>query len=220
MSSLDQRALPKPSSVIDMNVLNTASDNKGCGKLLTGLIGSALLAGAFCSSVSMAQSSPVMDAMAAIYESVPDSTPVAVTQDNNTKVISVGQQSNGTEVSMRGSEGPRMVSGVAAGTRDTDAVNLGQTKAMFNDVNDKIRRTERKADQGTAAAIAAANLPQAVLPGEKVVGVGGGTWSGESGYAVGVSAATDSGKWLINGSVIGSSGGDVGGGVGVGYRWR
>lgn len=164
--------------------------------------------------------SPIMAAMQAVYEAVPDSSPVAVTQNNQTRTISVGEQANGKEVSMAGSEGPRMVSGVAAGSRPTDAVNLGQATEMFNDVNRKIRQTERKADEGTAAAIAAANLPQAVLPGEKVVGVGGGTWSGESGYAVGVSAATDNGKWLLNGSVVGSSGGDVGAGVGVGYRWR
>ncbi len=169
----------------------------------------------------MAQAvSPIMAAMQTVYEAVPASSPVAVTQNDDTRTISVGGQANGKEVSVAGSEGPRAISGVAAGSRPTDAVNLGQTKEMFNDVNRKIRQTERKADEGTAAAIAAANLPQAVLPGEKVVGVGGGTWSGESGYAVGVSAATDNGKWLLNGSVVGSSGGDVGAGVGVGYRWR
>ena len=169
----------------------------------------------------MAQAvSPIMAAMQAVYEAVPDSTPVAVTQSNETGIVSVGSQATGKEISMAGQEGPRVVSGVAAGSRPTDAVNLGQATEMYNEVNRKIRKTERKADEGTAAAIAAANLPQAVLPGEKVVGVGGGTWSGESGYAVGVSAATDNGKWLLNGSVIGSSGGDVGAGVGVGYRWR
>lgn len=175
----------------------------------------------FSSFPALAQAvSPIMAAMQAVYEAVPTSSPVAVTQNDQTRTVSVAGQANGKEVSVAGSEGPRVVSGVAAGSRPTDAVNLGQTTEMFNDVNRKIRKTERKADEGTAAAIAAANLPQAVLPGEKVVGVGGGTWSGESGYAVGVSAATDNGKWLLNGSVVGSSGGDVGAGVGVGYRWR
>nr|WP_244097225.1 YadA C-terminal domain-containing protein [Burkholderia ambifaria] len=64
-----------------------------------------------------------------------------------------------------------------------------------------------------------ANLPQAVLPGEKVVALGGGTYCDQSAMAVGLSVATT--QWLVKGSVtMAVSGhGSFSTGAGVGYRW-
>jgi len=53
-----------------------------------------------------------------------------------------------------------------------------------------------------------------------MISLASGTWRGESGYALGVSTATQNGKWVIKGAAMGSSRGDIGAGVGVGYRWR
>ncbi|MDH6147695.1 autotransporter adhesin [Paraburkholderia sp. WSM4179] len=82
-----------------------------------------------------------------------------------------------------------------------------------------MQKYRRHAHAGSASAIAMANLPQAVLPGEKVVALAAGNYGGQSAMAVGLSVATQ--KWMVKGSVTtGVSGhGSVGGGAGVGYRW-
>ncbi|MGE8591710.1 MAG: YadA-like family protein [Alcaligenes sp.] len=49
--------------------------------------------------------------------------------------------------------------------------------------------------------------------------VAGGAWNGESGYAMGLSTVSDNGSWVLKGTVAGSSRGDYGGSVGVGYQW-
>jgi autotransporter adhesin len=67
--------------------------------------------------------------------------------------------------------------------------------------------------------MATAGLPQAYLPGKSMFSLAGGTWRGESGYAMGLSTVSDNGKWVIKGTASGSSRGDYGGSVGVGYQW-
>jgi trimeric autotransporter adhesin len=134
-----------------------------------------------------------------------------------TNVVSVGSVSS-----------QRQVTNVAAGTQDTDAVNVGQlndavgqantyTNAQISGLRSDLDSVHKDANAGTASAIAMANLPQAVLPGEKVVAMGGGTFGGESAMAVGLSLATQ--KWMVKGSVTTDSRGSVGAGAGVGYRW-
>jgi autotransporter adhesin len=122
----------------------------------------------------------------------------------------------------------RQVTNVAAGTADTDAVNVGQlsdavgqannyTNSQITGLRSDVDGYRRDADAGTASAIAMANLPQAVLPGEKVVALGGGTFGGQSAMAVGLSVASQ--YWMVKGSVTTDTRGSVGAGAGVGYRW-
>jgi autotransporter adhesin len=98
-------------------------------------------------------------------------------------------------------------------------VNLRQLNGAIDSVRGEMSGYRKDANAGTASAIAVASLPQAVLPGEKVVTLGAGTYGGQSAIAAGISAATD--KWLVKGSMSKpvSRHGSFGAGVGVGYRW-
>ena len=75
------------------------------------------------------------------------------------------------------------------------------------------------ADAGTASAMATATLPQAYIPGKSMVAVGASTYRGKQGYAVGFSAITDGGNWIIKGTASGNSKGHFGATVGAGYQW-
>lgn len=140
-----------------------------------------------------------------------------------------------------GTEGTRQVTHVAAGSQDTDAVNVAQLKAVnanvsadmqqldqrfenrFNEqahqFNNRIDKVEKDAQAGIAMAIATAGLPQAYLPGKSMFAVGAGTYRGEQGYAMGVSHITDDGHWVLKATGSGNSQGHFGGSVGVGYQW-
>ncbi len=59
-----------------------------------------------------------------------------------------------------------------------------QLNGAINSVRDDMQRYRRDANAGSASAIAMANLPQAVLPGEKVVSLAAGNYSGQSAMAL------------------------------------
>lgn len=107
----------------------------------------------------------------------------------NQTVISGG--TSGTQIQLQDNQvifsntsngSPTKLTGVAAGTSEFDAVNYGQYKDL-----------EKTLSRGVASIAAIANIPQ-VDQGKSVsVGVGVGSFNGESAYALGVSvrAATD-----------------------------
>lgn len=120
----------------------------------------------------------------------------------------------------------KTISNLADGQAPQDAVNVRQlTQAtsninnQFNNLDRRINKVENRANAGVAAAMATAGLPQAYVPGKSMFAVAGGAWNGESGYAMGLSTVTEGGSWVLKGTVAGSSRGDYGGSVGVGYQW-
>lgn len=120
----------------------------------------------------------------------------------------------------------KKITNVAAGEAPTDAVNVSQLEGVQNNLSNEIgsvrrdlHKVDRKLRAGVAAAMATAGLPQAYLPGKSMVAIGGGTWKGESGVALGVSKITDNGKWVFKVSGNASTRGDYGGTVGGGYQW-
>ncbi len=122
--------------------------------------------------------------------------------------------------------GGNKITNVAAGTADTDAVNVGQVNAALNTVNqsinnlgNKISEVGKESKAGSASAIATANLPQATIPGMGMTTVGLGTYDGQSAIAVGLSKMSDNGKWVIKASATTNTQGKVGAGVGVGFHW-
>ncbi|WKU20473.1 ESPR-type extended signal peptide-containing protein [Advenella alkanexedens] len=163
--------------------------------------------------------------VASLQDQVNNNTSIGlVRQDSTTRVISVGGNTDGTEVNFANSNGEaRVISGVAAGKGPTDAVNVQQAQEMIagatNSLKGDIRRAEKRADAGTAAATAVATLGQAYQPGQSAFSMGGGTWRGEAGYAVGLSTVSENGKWLLKGAVSGSGRGGAGGGASVTYLW-
>ncbi|ORF35016.1 hypothetical protein BGI09_00435, partial [Snodgrassella alvi] len=134
--------------------------------------------------------------------------------------VSVGDASKGVY---------RQITGVAAGTADTDAVNVAQLKGVnnqitninkyVNQVNDRVQRTERRAYSGTALAMA---LSGAYLPslnaGEQAVGVGVGTYRGYTAVGANYKAMSNSGNigW---GAGVSTTGKEVGFNAGVGFKW-
>ena len=131
---------------------------------------------------------------------------------------------NGASITQAGIDaGNQKLTNVAAGTEATDAVNVSQLNAVsgsINNLSNRINEVEDNANAGTATAIAIANLPQAYEPGARVFSVAAGTYEGETGYALGYSAISDGGNWIIKASGTANSQQKFGAGAGVGYRWR
>ena len=123
----------------------------------------------------------------------------------------------------------RRVTNVAAGAADTDAVNVSQLRAINNSVGNvsgavenlrnRMGKLQNDSEAGTASALAAAGLPQAYLPGKSMIAVSGSTYRGQQGYAVGMSAISDSGNWIVKGTAAGNSRGHFGATIGAGYQW-
>ncbi|MCY1457835.1 Autotransporter adhesin SadA [compost metagenome] len=120
---------------------------------------------------------------------------------------------------------------VAAGTQNTDAVNLGQARALSRQssieallesksyTDSRINDVRRDAFAGTAAAMAIASLPQAMNEGGGMVSVAASTFEGQSATAVGISGMSPSGKWVYKAAGSVTSRGNLGAAVGVGYQW-
>jgi len=146
------------------------------------------------------------------------------TDDGRVNVVSIGAV---------GAE--RQITNVAAGTRVTDAVNLGQlntgladTLAQANSYTDLQLATldfdldtlRRDANSGTAAAMAIAGLPQAMEPGAGMIAGAFGVWRGETAFAIGVSKTADDGHAVIKGgATVTSRSSTFGMNVGVGYQF-
>jgi autotransporter adhesin len=116
---------------------------------------------------------------------------------------------------------------IAAGTATTDAVNLGQLNAGLADAMDwskgytdqSVRRLDNKASAGVASAMAMAALPQPSEAGRSMASIAGGSFSGESGFAVGLSGITEGGRWIYKVSGSTNSRGQGGVSVGAGIQW-
>jgi autotransporter adhesin len=85
---------------------------------------------------------------------------------------SVADRANTVSVGTVGAE--RQIANVAAGTYDTDAVNVAQLKAVQKDVDD-LRAESR---HGIAAAMAMASVPMPSAPGKVAWGVNAATFRG------------------------------------------
>ena len=170
-----------------------------------------------------------------VHTAVAGSSNYTYKGENDANVAGV-QNAKGI-VSVGNANETRQIQGVAAGVvspDSTDAINGSQLyyahEAIANQVtqnvapamtqlNNRINQVADDADAGTASAMATATLPQAYLPGKSMVAVGTSTYRGKQGYAVGFSAITDSGNWIIKGTASGNSKGHFGATVGAGYQW-
>ncbi|NLY64423.1 MAG: hypothetical protein GX070_05635, partial [Alcaligenaceae bacterium] len=176
----------------------------------------------------------VNNAVTNLYNQVNEGKIGLVQQASPTAAITVGKDTGGSEVNFAGTGGDRRLTGVADAEYDNDAVNLGQVNRLIqaatptdlteirNDISSlrgDVKRVEKRADAGAATAMAVAGLPQAYLPGKSMVSMAGGVYASESGYAIGASTVTENGKWVLKGSVAGSSRGQMGATIGAGYQW-
>lgn len=99
-----------------------------------------------------------------------------------------------------------------------DAKVNANTKTIRN-LDRDVRKNRKRADAGTAAVAAMANIPQVYLPGKSGVGVGVGYKHGQSAIAVGYSRTSDNAHHIIKLSVGADSQKDVTVGAGYMYQW-
>jgi len=148
----------------------------------------------------------------------------ASSDDGRDNVVSVG--SGGAE---------RQITNVAAGTKPTDAVNLGQlnqglagTLTQANTYTDSriaaltydINKVRRDGEAGTASALAVAGLPQAFTPGAGMIAGGFGVYRDETAFAIGASKIFNDGHTVVKGGAsFTSRSGTVGANLGIGYQF-
>jgi autotransporter adhesin len=138
---------------------------------------------------------------------------------------SIASTANTVSIGSAGHE--RTISNVAAGVADTDAVNVGQlnaglasTLSQANSYTDnQVNKLDHKASGGTAAALAMTSIPQAFTAGHGLVGMGYGSWNGESGMAVGGSFLLDDNHTAFKAAATFDSRGDAGVSAGVGWQF-
>ena len=107
-----------------------------------------------------------------------------------------------------------------------DAVNGSQLHAVegrlsgnMDKLNHRIDKVGKRADAGTASAIATANLLQSYRPGLSAATAAVGQYRGQSAVAVGYSHLSDNGKYGVKFSLGANTQGNVGAGAGVAYFW-
>lgn len=113
---------------------------------------------------------------------------------------------------------PVRITNVAPGVKEGDVTNVAQLKGVAQNLNNRIDNVDGNARAGIAQAIATAGLVQAYLPGKSMMAIGGDTYRGEAGYAIGYSSISDGGNWIIKGTASGNSRGHFGASASVGYQ--
>ena len=122
------------------------------------------------------------------------------------------------ELSVNGAKIADVAPGRISAT-STDAINGSQLHAVASNLNNKINKVGKRADAGTASALAAATIPQAYTPGKSLVGIAAGNYQGQNSLAVGMSRISDNGKIIIRLSGTANTQGKTGVAAGVGYQW-
>ena len=173
-------------------------------------------------------------AVASAGSSVAIGTRASASRENSVALgsNSVADRDNSVSVGSAGAE--RQITNVAAGTQDTDAVNLAQLNSSVNGITSNAnsytdqRFAELKNDlheqddilsAGIAGAMAMASLPQPYAPGASMTAAGLSSYRGQSALAIGVSRISDSGRWVTKLQGNTNSQGELGLSVGIGYQW-
>ena len=160
----------------------------------------------------------------------------AGSQAGNANSVALGQGSvtdRDNSVSVGSAGNQRQITNVAAGTANTDAVNVGQmnssiaqgvqqansyTDQRVNATNQAINNVAKNAYAGIAAAMAMPNMTPSG-PGKTIVAAGGATYKGGSAAAVGATHRSQNNKWLVNAAMSVTSTGDAGVRAQVGYEF-
>jgi hypothetical protein len=166
-------------------------------------------------------------------------------QATGTNSVALGANSSdggqANVVSVGSASQTRRLVNVAAGVNGNDAVNLGQlndslsqaaasarayTDERFtelsydlNNVRADLKTVRHDAEGATASAMALAGIPQTIEPGKGMVGVGVGTWQGQSAIALGISKATDDGRFVLKAGATYNSRSQGGANAGMGWAF-
>ena len=135
-------------------------------------------------------------------------TPTESNPNNQVKLSPVGLNNGG-----------QRITNVAPGKDGTDAANVNQLIGLGTELQNNINQVGKKAYAGVAGAIAQGSIPQVTRPGATGIGVGSGYYGGQSAMAIGVSAMSDGGNWIVKGNFSANTDGHVGVGAGALYQW-
>ncbi|WP_100090327.1 ESPR-type extended signal peptide-containing protein [Snodgrassella alvi] len=156
--------------------------------------------------------------------------PETATEEQRNAIVATRSKDYGAvSVGDEDSRQYRQITGVAAGSLDTDAVNVAQLKAVDNQIgkvneyvnqlSDNIHHVERRAYSGTAMAMA---LSGAYLPslnsGEQTVGLGVGAYRSYGAVGVNYKAASKNGK-VTWGAGVSTTGKEVAVNSALGFKW-
>lgn len=139
---------------------------------------------------------------------------------------SVTSSANLVSVGAVGAE--RTIQNVAPGVQGTDAVNVNQLNAITGDqnaavtaaldnLNTAIKDVEKLASRGPAIAMASVQALPVLAAGESGVGIGVGTFNGETALGVSFGHAIRNNAMLSLGVAI--SGGKTGARAGMGFKF-
>ncbi|HEX7873857.1 MAG TPA: YadA-like family protein [Sphingobium sp.] len=145
---------------------------------------------------------------------------------------SVADRANSVSVGSVGNE--RTLTNVADGVSAMDAVNVRQlqggmgeavstanayTDRRFEQMNTDLYTLRREARAGTASAMALSSIPQPIEAGRNVIGMGFSGWQGEGAIALGLSRASDNGKFMMRAGATYNSRNQGGANAGVGFAF-
>ncbi|OOF54238.1 ESPR-type extended signal peptide-containing protein [Rodentibacter genomosp. 2] len=115
--------------------------------------------------------------------------------------------------------GNKVISNVAPGVKDNDAVNVSQLKGAVNNINSQLNKMDKRRKAGHASGLAVAGLMQAYREGQSAMTAGVGQYQNQSAVAVGYSRIADSGKYGVKAAFTANTQGEVGGTLSAGYFW-
>ena len=130
---------------------------------------------------------------------------------------SVAKEENTVSVGDIGHE--RRITNVQDPKNLTDAANKRYVDNSISSVRSELKQTDRKLRGGIAGAVAMANIPTVNRAGGTMVGIGVGSFKGQSAVAVGVNRASDSNRVHFKMSGSATTSGDYAVGAGMGYQW-
>ena len=138
----------------------------------------------------------------------------------NEKGVTIGSGDSQVSLTEKGlNNGGNRIVNVASGVNPMDAVNKAQLDQAERNIQRRIDKVGKKADAGTASAIAQGSIPQVSAPGKMGIGIGSGFYGDQSSISLGASRMTDNGKWIFKGSFSSNTQGKVGVGAGAMYQW-
>ena len=130
---------------------------------------------------------------------------------------SVAKEENTVSVGDIGHE--RRITNVQDPKNLTDAANKRYVDNSISSVRSELKQTDRKLRGGIAGAVAMANIPTVNSAGGTMVGIGVGSFKGQSAVAVGINRASDSNRVHFKMSGSATTSGDYAVGAGMGYQW-
>jgi autotransporter adhesin len=112
-----------------------------------------------------------------------------------------GSGNNTNKITLNsGNSQPVTISNVAPGVAGTDAVNVNQLNAAFQQLNGQIGAVQQDAYRAAAIGMAAASLRYDDRPGKISASAGGGVWHGQGALAFGLGYTSENGRLRTNAS--------------------